>query len=150
MYLYCKYSIGVRERERERGYNYFNNNKIVFTILFVHILIRVKWISIINKKWLKKNWVCFFSYACDDGQAPGGSTCLDLKILQFIYHLRNSTKYAVQVKWNLFKFSYFYFCAMYITEVLVCYSTFFWSPGSLRWPSCIAGGRLPSSCVVHM
>lgn len=37
------------------------------------------------------------SYKCDEGQAPGGSTCLDLKILQYIYDLGTSTKYQVQV-----------------------------------------------------
>ncbi|XP_052675473.1 uncharacterized protein LOC128157124 isoform X1 [Crassostrea angulata] len=37
------------------------------------------------------------SYKCREGQAPGGSTCLDLKILQYIYNLGTSTKYQVQV-----------------------------------------------------
>uniref|UniRef100_K1PS19 Uncharacterized protein n=1 Tax=Magallana gigas TaxID=29159 RepID=K1PS19_MAGGI len=37
------------------------------------------------------------SYKCKEGQAPGGSTCLDLKILQYIYDLGTSTKYQVQV-----------------------------------------------------
>uniref|UniRef100_K1PCK0 Spore cortex-lytic enzyme n=1 Tax=Magallana gigas TaxID=29159 RepID=K1PCK0_MAGGI len=37
------------------------------------------------------------SYKCDEGQAPGGSTCLDSKILQYIYDLGTSTKYPFQV-----------------------------------------------------
>nr|XP_022333786.1 lysozyme 3-like [Crassostrea virginica] len=38
------------------------------------------------------------SYRCSEGQAPGGTTCLDAKILQYIYDLGTSTKYKVQCK----------------------------------------------------
>nr|XP_022314023.1 uncharacterized protein LOC111118716 isoform X2 [Crassostrea virginica] len=37
------------------------------------------------------------SYTCSQGKAPGGTTCLDLKVLQYIYYLGTTSRYRVQV-----------------------------------------------------
>ncbi|XP_062577289.1 uncharacterized protein LOC134239143 [Saccostrea cucullata] len=37
------------------------------------------------------------SYSCKEGKSPGGTVCLDSRILQYIYNLGTSTKYQFQV-----------------------------------------------------
>lgn len=56
----------------------------------------------------------YFSYKCDEGQAPGGSTCLDSKILQYIYDLGTSTKYPFQVKLYIQLKYYRFICSFFL------------------------------------